>query len=211
MRVWIAVACAAALTGQPVIAQQQQPPRDSAHAAHHPPQAPGAMPGQPGMMMRSPMPAGMMHAGGEGMMRSGGHGPMMAHMLVQLREPLGLSEAQVQQLHTIAREAAQAHEQHMHPAMQAHHAAMQALHSESPDVAAYEARLREAADHHVQAEVAGARALARAMGVLSPEQRGRFHTGMQMMHHMMGGMMGGMHAAPSAEHGAHQGAAPRHP
>ena len=61
----------------------------------------------------------------------------------------------------------------------------------TPDLEAYEARLREATSHMVQARVAMARAGVEARQVLTPEQRDRLSFARQMMREMRPGTMGG--------------------
>lgn len=69
--------------------------------------------------------------------------------------------------------------------------ASELLDSDSPDLAAYEARLREATDHMVQAYTAMARASVEARQLLTPEQRDRLSVARQMIHQMRPGTMGG--------------------
>lgn len=121
--------------------------------------------------------------------------------LLQHRESLGLSAAQVSQLETLNTRTSESVMPHMQPAMQAHSAAAEILRADAPDFAAYEAGLREAADHMVRTHVEMARVAVEARQVLTPEQRTRLDTmrdgmmqGMQqrMMQSGQGGMMQGM-------------------
>lgn len=106
--------------------------------------------------------------------------------LLQHRESLGLSAAQASQLETLNTRTSESVMPHMQPAMQAHSAAAEILRADAPDFAAYEARLRESADHMVRAHVEMARVAVEARQVLTPEQRTRLDT-------MRDGMMQGMH------------------
>lgn len=133
-------------------------------------------------------------------------------MLLQHQEELGLSADQVRRIEQIQTEAAGA--SHMGAVMAAHREAAELLHADRPDFAAYEAKLRAAADHMIQAHTQMARAAVQARDVLTPEQResvaslargskGHGHGGVDGEGHA--GMMG-MMACPmmGAAHGAHQ-------
>lgn len=114
-------------------------------------------------------------------------------MILRLRGPLGLSAEQVQRLEAIEQRTGPLHEQHMQAAMRAMGEAEALLESDSPDLARSEAKLREAAEHHVQAHLAMVRASVEARGVLTPGQRSNLRFGMRMMREMMpdgAGMMG---------------------
>jgi Spy/CpxP family protein refolding chaperone len=122
-------------------------------------------------------------------------------VLLQQRESLGLNAAQVARLEALNTRTSESVMPHMQPAMQAHTAAAEILRADAPDFAAYEARLREAADHMVRTHVEMARVAVEARQVLTPEQRTRLDTMregmMQGMHQRMmqggqGGMMQGM-------------------
>ncbi len=160
----------------------------------------GGMPGMGGMM-------GMM-----GMMA-----PHGAQEILAMRQALGLSDAQVQQLRTIAGQASQAARPHMQEAMQAHHAAMQALEADPPDPTRFQTQLQAAANHFVEAQAALARSAVQALAVLTPEQRANVRFAMRLEHArmmqgmgqgMMQGMMGGMMQDRSG--GAARPAAPAH-
>jgi len=143
---------------------------------HRPPS--DSMPGMMGSGMMQMMGHGM------GMMATGGPGPTM---LLRTRDALELTDDQVSRLEAIRDEHAGAPRQAMTAAMSAHRRAAEALHGDSPDFGAYEDALGEASDHMVRAHVAMARAAVQARAVLTPEQRERLHSGMQMMREMMGG------------------------
>jgi Spy/CpxP family protein refolding chaperone len=121
--------------------------------------------------------------------------------LLQHRESLGLSATQVTRLETLNARTHGSVMPHMQPATQAHTAAAEMLRADRPDFAAYEARIREAADHMVRTHVEMARVAVEARQVLTPEQRTRLDTMrdgmMRDMHQRMmqggqGGMMEGM-------------------
>jgi Spy/CpxP family protein refolding chaperone len=140
-------------------------------------------------------------AADSGMMAAGMH-MMMAgpEMVLHLREPLELSPAQVQRIEAIRDSVQREHRPHAHAAMRAMGEAGAMLEASNPDLSRYEARLREAADHYVQAHAAMARGWLRAREVLTPEQRSNLRFGMKVMQQMMAehmqammpGMMGMM-------------------
>lgn len=171
MRAMMTTALIALLAAGPAGAQE-----------HHDPQQAGQQPGHTGQM-------GMQ--GVMGMMGSMGmHGG--PDMVLRMAKPLGLTDAQVERLQGIRDAAREAMQQHMQQAMQAGKAAGELLGGASPDLDAYQARLREAADHGVLADVAMARATVQVRQILTPEQRGMLETGMRMMQHMMQGGSGMM-------------------
>jgi Spy/CpxP family protein refolding chaperone len=129
---------------------------------------------------------------GEHCMRMMG-GPPPA-MLLRHQEDLGLSADQVRRIERLQAEAGGA--EHMGAVMAAHREAAELLHADRPDFAGYEARLREAADHMIQAHTQMARAAVQARGVLTPEQRKRFaHLAHGSMGRGHGGMGGEAHSA----------------
>lgn len=154
----IAIVLGGLLAAAPAFAQQHQ----------H-----GQQPAEPGGMMQMQGMHGMMMPG-----------PMM---ILRLREPLGLTEAQAQRLEALREREQQAHHPHMMAAMQAMQEANRMLEQPDADLARYEAKLREAADHMVQAHLAMARTGQEAREILTPEQRSKLQTGMEMMRHMMPG------------------------
>jgi Spy/CpxP family protein refolding chaperone len=182
----LAMATAALLASMPLTAQQHDHQRHSTQPQH-----------QMGM------------AGAHCMKMMGGAPPAM---LLQHRDELGLTSDQVQRLEALLRDARGAG--HMSGAMAAHRQAAELLQSERPDLAAYEAKLREASEHMVQAHTSMARTVVQARAVLTPEQReqaaaldhgamahGQGHGMMRGEGHM--GMMG-MMSCPmmGATHGA---------
>lgn len=180
-----------------------------------------------GMPMQGPGMMGMMRGGGmmgapmaqmQGMqahvMRAAG---MMGHlmmgaagpgMLLRLKGTLQLTDAQVSRLETLQQELSQEHEQHEKAAGEAQRAAAAALSAEQPDLAAFQAKLQEAAGHGVQAHVAAARAAVEARAVLTDEQRARLRTGMAMMRDVMCSMMGGQGQVPEGSPPGGDGTAP---
>jgi Spy/CpxP family protein refolding chaperone len=191
----LAIATAAVLMAMPLAAQQH------GHDRH------GDQP-RPHM--------GMM---GEHCMKMMG-GPPPA-MLLHHQEELGLSADQIRRIERLQTETHGG--AHMGAAMAAHREAAELLQADRPDFAAYEAKLREAAGHMIQAHTQMARATVEARGILTPEQReqvagmahgaamhgqghgamgGEGHSGMMGMMGMMQCPMMGM--APGAEQG-HQG------
>lgn len=135
-------AAAALLATSPLAAQQQQ------HQAQ-------AMPGTAS--------GGMEHC--QGMVA----GPQPSDVLGH-REHLALTATQVARLEELAAQGAAA-VPHMQSAMQAHGELAKILDSDRPDLAAYEARLRAAAEQMVQGHLAQARLAVRTRTVLSARQR----------------------------------------
>ena len=153
-------------------------------------------------------------------MMGGPHPEMLLHM----RDSLSLSADQVSRLEALRDQSRDSATPHMQPAMQAHMAAAALLEAAAPDFTAYEARLREAADHMILAHPAMVRTTVGAREVLTAAQRSKLDTllpaMMQMMHggehamaggqrpqeHGPGGMMM-MHCmmmgAAGQEHGGH--------
>ena len=155
-----------------------------------------------GMMMGEGMPGGMMPPGqgpmrgmrGEmrGMNDSSHMGAMMdpSHMrgmmndsshMAQMRSELGLSDAQMQQLHTIAQRACTAAQPHMTLAMKAHQAAMQALQGDNPNLDHFEDQLDNAAKHMVAGQVEMAKGMIEIRKALTPAQRQK----LDQMHQQM--------------------------
>ena len=133
----------------------------------------------------------------EGMMQMQGMMPMQGMMrgpgtVLQFRGPLNLTDAQVQRIETIRDRAGEAHQPHMQAAMRAMQEAAGMLETPTPDMSGYEAKLREAANHHVLAHATMARAWLEAREVLTAEQRSNLQFGMRMMQQMMSERMQGM-------------------
>jgi hypothetical protein len=155
-----------------------------------------------GMMMGEGMPGGMMPPG-QGQMRgmrgemrgmndsshmrtmmdSSHMGGMMndsSHM-AQMRSELGLSDAQMQQLHTIVQRACTASQPHMILAMKAHQAAMQALEGDNPNLDHFEDQLDNAAKHMVAGQVEMAKGMIEVRKALTSAQRQK----LDQMHQQM--------------------------
>ncbi|MFW6323399.1 MAG: Spy/CpxP family protein refolding chaperone [Guyparkeria sp.] len=192
----------AALAAAPVAAQER-PLGQQADSTHHPGMMqpgmmqPGMMnPGMMQMMQRMHGQGGMMGMMGGGMMGMAG-GPAM---ILGLEESLELTGDQVERLEALRESAQSGMRQHMMQGMQTMHASQELLAGESPDVAAYEERLREAANHMVLAHTAMARAAVEARGLLTPQQQDRLALARSMMQEMRAGMMQGM-MMPGMMHG----------
>lgn len=173
MRKMSILAIVALLGGAPAAAQQGQPHHD--------------------MSMGSDGMQGMQHC----MAMMGGSQP---HMLLQHREDFALSADQVSRLEELDAEARESVVAHMQSAMEARGSAAELLRSDTPDLAAYETMLREAADHMVVAHTVAARVSVQARNVLTPDQKARLdEMGMMSgMHRMMGSgrpMMGAGHGS----------------
>jgi Spy/CpxP family protein refolding chaperone len=146
-----------------------------------------------GMMMGEGVPDGMMPAGqgrmrrmrGEmrGMNDSSHMGAMMndsSHM-AQMRSELGLSDAQMQQLHTILQRACTAAQPHLALAMKAHQAAMEALQGDNPSLDHFEDQIDNAAKHMVAGQVEMAKGMIEMRKALTPAQRQK----LDQMHQQM--------------------------
>ncbi|MBI4538276.1 MAG: Spy/CpxP family protein refolding chaperone [Gemmatimonadetes bacterium] len=114
------------------------------------------------------------------MMGMGAAGPGPG-MILRLREPLGLTGEQIARLETLQENTAQERARHLTAVREAEAKAVEALAGEDASVAEYETRLREAANHGVEAQVALARAAIEARAVLSEEQRSNLGCGMRTM------------------------------
>ncbi len=192
MRSTLATAVAAlVLMGAPAMAQEHPPehmqhPQQPAQAAHPMQHAQAAqhaqMQGMGGMscmdMMGGPSPAAVLHHA----------------------KALELTTQQLERLHAMAKDDSAAAMPHMREAMAAHEAAAQVLRAEHPDMAAYEAKLNDAAHHAIAGHVAMARSAVATRELLTAAQRTRLQAEMKKMHGMMGegmsmsgmsGMMGG--------------------
>ena len=155
-----------------------------------------------GMMMGEGMPGGMMppgqgrrremKGGMRGMNDSSHKGAMMdsSHMrgmmndsshMAQMRSELGLTDAQMQQLHTIVQRACTAAQPHMMLAMKAHEAAMQALQGDNPSLDHFEDQLDTAAKHMVAGQVEMAKGMIEIRKALTPAQRQKFDKMHQQM------------------------------
>lgn len=166
--------------------EHQQTPSDSAAA----PQMMDMM-GMMGQMMT--MMAGMHGTmGGEmtpGMMGEG----MMSGMMdmdcpclpLRLRGSLGLTEDQVRRIEEIKQRTEKEQAEHTGLAMEAQRVAMAALHAQNPNLQEYEARLREASNHRVEAQLALARGSIQAREILTVAQREKLNAAVSVMRELM--------------------------
>lgn len=183
--VMTALTVMAALVAAPAMAQE-----------HHGAQQDTARAGME--MMQGGMMQGM--HGQQGMM--GGMMEMAAGpgMILRLQESLDLSEDQVAKLEALQESTRQEMHPHMMQGMQAMRSASDLLDSDSPDLGAYEAQLREGTNHMVLAHITMAQAAVDARELLTANQRERLALARSMMKEMRQGempqgMMGGMHGS----------------
>jgi Spy/CpxP family protein refolding chaperone len=179
------------LMGAPARAQEH--PRQP---MQHPPQA--VQHAQPMPHAQAARHAQMQGMGGMSCMDMMG-GPSPAAVLHHAKA-LDLTAQQLDRLHELAKQDSTAAMPHMREAMAAHEAAAQVLRAEHPDMAAYEARLNDAARHAIAGHVAMARSAVATRELLTAAQRTRLQAEMKKMQGMMGkgmsmsgmgGMMGG--------------------
>ena len=177
------------LAVSPVAAQEhlhQQTPSDSAAA----PQMMDMM-GMMGQMMT--MMAQMHGTMGAEMMPGMMGGGMMPGMMdmdcpctpLRLRGSIGLSEDQVRRIGQIEERSRKEEAEHTRLAMEAQRAGMAVLHAQNPNLQEYEARVREAASHRVDAQLALARGSVQAREVLTAEQREKLRSVMESMRELM--------------------------
>lgn len=170
-RVLSATVLTLALATTPALGQQHQHGQQPAAQA-------GGMGGMQG---------GMMH-----MMEQ--HGVVPAVML-NAAEALALTDAQLEELRTIQARAKEEHDRHMAAKMAAEgRARHMMMMSATLDLEAYEAALREAAEHGVMGHVAMTRSSVEAAAVLTADQKRVLDAAVALMHSMApaGGGMGGM-------------------
>ncbi len=108
-------------------------------------------------------------------------------LILRQKEPLNLTDSQVERLEAIQKEVTGARESHMAQVRPLHMQAMKALEGDEPDLAGYESALKKLADHHVSMQVEMARFGQRALEVLTPEQRSNVRYGVRLMLDRMGG------------------------
>lgn len=129
-------------------------------------------------------------------------GGMTPAMVLSHGDHLDLSAAQVERLEALRDERMAESQAHMQQAMGAQSAAAEMLQDDEPDFGAYEARLRTAADHMVQAHTAMARSAVATRDVLTEEQRESLAGMTARMQH--GGMQDGAMQHGGMNHGAMQ-------
>lgn len=105
-------------------------------------------------------------------------------MILKMKASLELTGDQVQRLTTIQKTAQAAKQQHMMMGMQAMQTAKKLLDVPAPDLKAYEAGMRDAANHMILAHTGMARADMDANQVLTAQQRDRMTFGRKMMKEM---------------------------
>lgn len=139
-----------------------------------------------------PMGGGAPQGHGHGMMgMSPGMMPGTPAMLLQARETLGLDESQVQGLEALQEQIEPTLRAHMTTMMQAHQELAGIIQGDAFDHSQYEATVRQAGEHWVEAHLAVASAMVRAQEILTEEQRQQLRTGTGMMLDMMPHMHGG--------------------
>lgn len=116
---------------------------------------------------------------------------------LDLRTSLGLSEDQIARLEKIRARSTEQQAQHSERSTAEERSAAAALAAEPPDLAAYEAHLRAAADEQVALRLVAARARQEESAVLTTGQRDQLRSATAMMHEMMEAMK------RKEEHGAH--------
>lgn len=144
--------------------------------------------------MRSDNMRGMEHCMA---MMGGGSSPQM---LLQHRDELGLTADQVRRIEQLGAQTQQSVVPHMQSAMEARSSAAALIRSDSPDLAAYETMLRQAADHMVMAHTTSARIGLQARDILTMDQQARLQDlvdEMGGMHSMVGD---GQHMMGEGDH-----------
>lgn len=106
-------------------------------------------------------------------------------MILRLREPLELTDTQVQRIEAIHSRVQREHQPHIQAAKEAMHEAAALLDTASLDVSLYEAKLREAGNHMVLANVTLARGWVEARQVLTEEQRSNLQFGARVLEQIM--------------------------
>jgi Spy/CpxP family protein refolding chaperone len=119
---------------------------------------------------------------GQGMQQGMAHYIANFGMLLHHKADLALTDQQVQRIEALQKQAQTDCEQHMKMAHDQHAAAAAALNAATPDVAGFEAKLREASQHMVQAHVAVARRGVEALGVLTAAQKTKLQSGKHDSH-----------------------------
>lgn len=161
-----------------------------------------------GMMGHGMMCMGMMGGGDMDMGMAMMSGTPSAAMILRAADALSLTADQKTRLEVIRTQSTEAAQPHMQQMMAAHQKAVQALQGNSPDLAAYESAMKEAASHMTALHVAGARAGLDGRAVLTPEQRMKLAETTSMMRGMMCGSGDGMmmqHGRGMQSHGMHPG------
>ena len=149
---------------------------------------------QPGAMggMQHGATGGMQHGAAGGMQHGaaapaagsmgGMEHPVTPAMLIDHAQDLGLTSEQQAKVTQLAQTSQASCEQHMQAAEASHKAAAAVLDGAHPDVAAYQSKLREVADHIIEAHVAVVKAGLEASAVLTPAQREKLAATARSMH-----------------------------
>lgn len=202
IRTILALTAGIALAAAPAAGQDQ-------HQQHHPAGTDSTSMMTSGMMMACPFlqgadrgahPMAMMGQGamGQGMMGMMGQGmmgeSMMGHgmmgmatwgpgSLLAVREELGLTETQIDDLEELQEQAREEARSHMELAHEARARAMDLLGQEPVPFDGYEMEIRAAVGHLAEAQVAVTRAGVEALGLLTAEQREDLSSLLPGMHH----------------------------
>jgi Spy/CpxP family protein refolding chaperone len=96
--------------------------------------------------------------------------PVTPAMLMHHAEDLALTAEQQAKVSELAKTSQAACEQHLDAAAAAHKAAAALLDKDAPDLAAYQAKLRETTDHVLQGHLAVVKAGLEGRAILTPEQ-----------------------------------------
>jgi Spy/CpxP family protein refolding chaperone len=141
---------------------------------------------------------GGMGMGGGMQMRMSVSGLPSPAQILRAAEVLGLTPDQRARIEAIQTGHSQAAEPHMKQMMAAYERLAAAVKGDQPDVAAYEAALREAMGQMAALHIAAARAGLQARNILTTDQRARFESLVTMMEAMMCGSSAGAmsHGAP---------------
>ena len=159
----------------------------SVQAQEHPHTGSAPHPDMPAMFCGGGM-GGMMHGmsghrmGSKEMMAGMMSVPSPA-MLLRHKDDLDLNATQVTQLEALQKQAQPGCMQHMQMGMTEHRAADQMLQAAKPDLTAYAAKMKEAAAHMVEGNVAMLKAGIAARDILTPAQRAKCEEMMKKKHH----------------------------
>lgn len=208
-------------------------PAAAQHEQHHPQQADtsrGMMPG--GMMQGGMMQGGMTQDGMMDMMHGGmmqmhmqmmqqamndplRRRTMLVHVLPTMQEPLGLSDEQVTDLQSAARQLEEEHRTHGEQMAQARQRLQDAMDSDEAAPGQVRSMLEEVALHHARMQAFAYETGVQMESILTDEQRSRLSemAPMQLHQHMMMNMtmmemMQAMHGAMGSG-GMHAGMMPR--
>ena len=134
-----------------------------------------------GMPMHGPMPMGNRPMAGMPQMDQM-MGPPAPAMMLEHKQELGLTGAQVTKLTALQKEMQPKCARYMEAAMTAHRAANALLQGARPDFNAFSTKLKEAAAQMVEAHIVMARAAVAARDLLSAEQNDKLKKVMARQH-----------------------------